>query len=161
MKLKKLLISGVAIVAALSFTGCVPVDPYAPVAPGYGYNNPGNVSNYYSDGRRDGCRAKRKGNYRKDQYKWNNYNSYRNGWKNGYRNCTYNNSKYSKGRADGCWSKQHPGNRKNQHLYNNNIGNYAKGWRHGWNSCKRIATIKPYQPNTMVVPGPVKPRLSY
>ena len=56
---------------------------------GGGYNNGNNSSTkYYNNGHNDGCRAKMQGNHHKDKYKWE-HSTYRNGWNNGYRNCSY------------------------------------------------------------------------
>ena len=101
MRLSKLLIIGISIVAALSFIGCTPYEKGlatgvvvgAAGATAYhdnyyyeGYNYGPNRNEMYRRGVRDGCRSSR-GRWIKRRYEWNHFPVYREGWSAGYRRC--------------------------------------------------------------------------
>jgi len=144
MRIWSFIALGTALFVSLHLTGCAP----APVPPP---PKPKPAVNYYHQGYDDGCWTKRHPGVRKNQYLYNKYHSYRNGWNKGYNTCkpmmkpkpkpavNY----YNKGYDDGCWTKRHPGVRKNQLLYNK-YSSYRNGWHKGYNSCKPV--VKPLTP---------------
>jgi len=106
--------------------------------PNSGYTQTSTRS-YYRDGERDGCRSRQYNKTIKSSYKWNQYRTYRDGWREGYRKChrkttTTRHNYYKRGYDDGCRSKTYGSIRKESRLYRSDR-NYRDGWREGYRKC--------------------------
>jgi len=91
----------------------------------------------YDIGYRDGCRTA-KGNYTQDRQRYRHNRSYRNGWKNGSKECSYrvkyNRDKYKLGYDDGCETARYRFLRDDR-LYNRSV-RYRDGWDNGERRCR-------------------------